>query len=67
LKLLVFEYANALGLEDPATTVEGQHMLEGLLSDLNHIGADYIISEDSKISVDQVNGEFQNCSPLVIR
>lgn len=66
MKLLVFEYANALGLEDPATTVEGQHMLEGLLSDLNHVGADYIISEDSKISVDQVNGEFQNCSPLVI-
>jgi predicted ATP-grasp superfamily ATP-dependent carboligase len=65
LKLLVFEYANAIGLEDPATTVEGTHMLDGLLADLNHIGADYIISEDSKIKY-PVNIAEGNCNPLVI-
>jgi hypothetical protein len=65
LKLLVFEYANAIGLEDPATTVEGTHILEGLLADLNHIGADYIISEDSKIKY-PVNIAEGNCNPLVI-
>ncbi len=66
MKLLVFEYANAMGLEDPAITVEGQYMLEGLLADLNHIGADYVISEDSKISYDPVNGKSRNCTPLFI-
>lgn len=65
MKLLVFEYANAIGLEDPATTVEGTHMLEGLLADLNHIGADYIISEDSRIKY-PVNIAEGNCNPLVI-
>ncbi len=66
MKLLVFEYANAIGLQNPTITVEGQHMLEGLLTDLNHIGADYIISEYSKINYHTVNGESENCTPLII-
>lgn len=66
MKLLVFEYANAVGLEDPATTVEGKHMLEGLLNDFNHIGANYIISKDSKNNYNLDNGTYGNCTPIVI-
>lgn len=66
MKLLVFEYANAIGLKNPIITVEGQHILEGLLTDLNHIGADYIISGYSKINYHTVNGKSENCTPLII-
>lgn len=66
MKLLVFEYATAIGLEDPTITVEGQHMLEGLLTDLNHTGVDYIISEYSKINYHTMDGESENCTPLLL-
>lgn len=66
MKLLVFEYATAMGLQDPSITVEGQHMLEGLITDLNPIGADYILSEDSQIDYQTINHESENCTPLII-
>lgn len=60
MKLLVFEYATVLGIESPAITVEGQHMLEGLLTDLNQVGADYLIHKNSKI-----NYHESGCNPIV--
>jgi len=61
LKLLIFEYAAALGLQSTAISVEGQYMLEGLLTDLNQVGADYLIHKNSKIGND-----FSGCNPIVI-
>lgn len=47
LNLLIFEYANSLGLDDPSLTVEGRYMLEGLVEDLDNEGASYLISSKS--------------------
>jgi tyramine---L-glutamate ligase len=56
LKLLIFEFATAVGVEDPSITTEGKAMLSGLLSDFEDIVADtkdysvdYLISENLKI------------------
>jgi tyramine---L-glutamate ligase len=46
LKILIFEFATATGVEDPSITAEGRAMLEGLLLDLQGNGVDYLISED---------------------
>lgn len=64
MKLLVFEYATALGLEDPAITVEGRNILEGLLSDLNNRGADYITPKHAGIRYDPLGGGMEKCSPV---
>ena len=61
MKLLIFEYATSLGLESPTITVEGQYMLEGLLSDLNHVGADYLIDKNSNI-----RHNFSGCNHIII-
>ncbi len=37
MKVLIFEYATAIGIEDPDFLFEGQAMLEGLLDDFNQI------------------------------
>lgn len=37
MKVLIFEYATAMGLEDPEFLLEGRAMLEGLLDDFNKI------------------------------
>ena len=63
LNLLIFEYAMAMGLENPIITVEGQYMLEGLLSDLNSTGADFLISKYSKLNT---TTESRNCNSIVI-
>ncbi len=66
LKLLVFEFAVANGLNDPALTVEGQCMLNGLLKDLNDYDVDYLISDNSLINskiLDNVN----ECNPIKIK
>ena len=60
MKLLVFEYAAAAGIESSAITVEGQHMLEGLLTDINQRGADYLIHENSKL-----RNDFSRCNPII--
>lgn len=58
MKLLIFEFATAVGVEDPSITTEGRAMLSGLLSDFGDIVADtknypysvdYLISENLKI------------------
>lgn len=66
MKLLVFEYATAMGIEDPATTVEGRGMLEGLLKDLEYTGADYILPEDSEVGSTAPGSEFLNCNPVTL-
>jgi tyramine---L-glutamate ligase len=43
MKLLVFEYATALGVEDPSITAEGQAMLNGVLEDLKDFKAHYLV------------------------
>jgi predicted ATP-grasp superfamily ATP-dependent carboligase len=42
LKVLIFEYATALGLEDPEFLLEGRAILEGLLEDFNKINNDFL-------------------------
>lgn len=48
MKLLVFEYATALGIEDPSITAEGSAMLGGVLDDLKAFKPDYLISKPSE-------------------
>lgn len=50
LKILVLEYATALGLDDPSIRAEGQAMLDGLLDDLKGKNVDYLISKTLNIS-----------------
>lgn len=54
MKLLVFEFATAMGLQNPAIAVEGQAMLEGLLTDLNGIDFEYPISKYSSINLPEI-------------
>ena len=42
MKVLIFEYATALGLEDPEFLLEGRAILEGLLEDFNKINNDFL-------------------------
>lgn len=65
MKLLVFEYATALGIEDPSITVEGRNILEGLLNDLKSTGADYISPESAGIGYKPRDGE-EKCNPVAV-
>lgn len=47
MKLLVFEYATAMGVLDPTITMEGQAMLEGLINDFKDYDMEYLISKNS--------------------
>jgi predicted ATP-grasp superfamily ATP-dependent carboligase len=47
LKLLIFEYATAMGVLNPTITMEGQAMLEGLINDFKDYDMEYIISKNS--------------------
>ncbi len=48
MKLLVFEYATAMGLEDPTISAEGHAMLYGLLEDLKDLNTHHLISDVSQ-------------------
>ncbi len=45
MKILIFEYATAMGLNDPSITVEGREMLNGILEDLKEYDTYYLIPE----------------------
>ncbi len=45
MKILILEYATALGLKDPSIYAEGTAMLNGLLDDLKDKNVDYLISD----------------------
>lgn len=61
MKLLIFEYATAVGIENPTIAVEGQYMLEGLLNDLKNAGANYITPENSRIK-----NNFNGFNPIIM-
>lgn len=48
MKLLVFEYATAMGIDDPSITAEGNGMLYGLLDDLKEYEPDHLITKPSE-------------------
>ncbi len=56
MKILVFEYATALGIKDPYIYAEGNAMLNGLLDDLKDKNVDYLISGDNN----DLNNNFNN-------
>ena len=43
MKLLVFEYATATGVEDPSITAEGHAMLYGILDDIKDYKTDHLV------------------------
>ena len=49
MKLLIFEFATATGLDDPSITAEGHAMLYGLLDDLKGLKTHHLISNVSEI------------------
>ena len=48
MKLLVFEFATAMGLDDPTISAEGHAMLYGLLEDLKDLNTYHLVSDDSQ-------------------
>ncbi len=65
MKLLVFEFAVANGLNNSSLTLEGQCMLDGLLNDLNGYDVDYLIMDNSSFDSKRlINGN--NCNPIII-
>ncbi|HEX7468244.1 MAG TPA: ATP-grasp domain-containing protein [Methanobacterium sp.] len=48
MKLLVFEFATAMGLDDPTISAEGHAMLYGLLEDLKDLNTYHLVSNDSQ-------------------
>lgn len=81
MKLLVFEYATASGVDDPFITVEGLAMLEGVLDDLKEFKPHYLVPSESSALISDavpvvVNGdvgqwltqhikEYDACLPIV--
>jgi len=61
LKLLIFEYATASGIEDPEIFLEGRSMLEALLADFRDLEIEFLLSERF------ANIEIQSsCRPTII-
>lgn len=60
MNLLLFEYATAMGIKDPALTGEGQAMLKGLTNDFEELNTDFLISKDS------TPVEGGTCNPITI-
>lgn len=58
MKILVLEYATAMGIDDPAIWAEGQAMIRGFLDDFKDKNVDYLISSTQSIPS---NG---NCNPV---
>lgn len=65
MNLLIFEYAIAMGVDNQFITVEGQYILEGLLTDLKDTGADYLISRYSGLN-ENIMEESINCNPILL-
>lgn len=72
MKVLIFEFATAVGVEDPSITAEGKAMLSGLLSDFKGMksdcSVDYLISNNSKLTDENMdlNGDTQ-IKPIKLR
>lgn len=67
MKLLVFEFATASGLNDPAISTEGRAMLGGLLDDLKELDVDYLMSKNSNSTVYMDNEPYNSlCNPIFI-
>lgn len=60
MKLLVFEYATASGVDDPFITVEGLAMLEGVLDDLKEFKPHYLVHSES-------NELISDAVPVVVK
>ncbi len=63
MKILVFEFATATGLDDPSFIAEGHAMLYGILDDLKDFKTYHLISNKSQIMENQsipviVNGDL---------
>lgn len=73
MKLLIFEFAMAMGLEDPSLTLEGRAMIEGLIKDLDGLDdmdVHYLVSENVEINLTPLNTESNSrngCAPLEIK
>ncbi|MFB2622467.1 ATP-grasp domain-containing protein [Methanothermobacter sp. KEPCO-1] len=61
MKLLIFEYATASGIEDPEIFLEGRSMLEALLADFSNLEIDFLLSE--KFADIEIQS---NCRPTII-
>lgn len=48
MKILVFEFATAMGLDEPSITTEGHAMLKGLLKDLEGLETTYLVYDEFK-------------------
>jgi len=48
LNILIFEYATAGGVKEPAFTAEGKAMVQSLTHDFNSFSASYVISKNSE-------------------
>jgi tyramine---L-glutamate ligase len=48
MKLLIFEFATAMGLDDPTISAEGHAMLYGLLEDLKDLNTYHLVSDVSQ-------------------
>lgn len=59
MKILIFEYASALGLNNPALSAEGYAMLKGLTEDFKARTTDYLISKKSSF-----NSTY--CNPIIL-
>ncbi|SCG85274.1 ATP-grasp domain-containing protein [Methanobacterium congolense] len=64
MKLLIFEFATAMGMEDPALTAEGRAMLSGLIYDFESMDADYLLSQTLKSLIPKNEGI---CRPILIK
>ncbi|MDO8870581.1 MAG: ATP-grasp domain-containing protein [Methanobacteriaceae archaeon] len=78
MKVLIFEYATVMGLEDPEFLFEGRAMLEGLLDDFNKIEhsikhsiglsrtfeVSYLIAE--KLLKNEYLQKWDACDPLTV-
>ncbi|WP_414468497.1 ATP-grasp domain-containing protein [Methanobacterium sp. ACI-7] len=55
MKILILEYASAMGIDDTSICAEGNAMLEGLLNDFKAKNADYLISNKSNLNIEHCN------------
>lgn len=55
MKILIIEYATALGIDDPSICAEGHAMVNGLLDDLKDRKVDYLIRAGHKLDNNHCN------------
>lgn len=61
MKILIIEYATALGLDDPSICAEGHAMVNGLLDDLKDKNVDYLITNKHSI----IDNKY--CNPVELK